>query len=339
MFQSREKETATFSFIRRITAFLLILIGIISLAACSSEISGDNDLPNDYSDTQVSDEEMQPDEGYDQADAPPADDILAAIQESTSAQMALYYDETQSVDIEPDRLDGLKNAFASNGITPIDYPYLFLPEYKVSFDSGLSFVSMQDTSDESNWMVILQFEGDETIYSTGYDVFKYSHFSTDWSNDMAYMHIFTNGDSDETSLDAAIYSNNVTYAARLHYTDLGISLAAEDPSIRIDDCKIVDMSETDPNLMSVLIEYSVKPESPAVLSENADLAGNPNLYEEDGWIRGNMFVGAFWMESTGSGTRTYILGLEPFIFDVNGTDQTEVANTLYAQSFAVYLAQ
>jgi hypothetical protein len=339
MLKIRKKKTVLLRPAFRFAAILLILTGLITIAACSSESGRDEGQSGDYSDIQASGEEIQPEEGSDQAEAQPIDDVLAAIQESTSAQMALYYDETQSVSIEPDKLDSLKNAFSSSGITPIDYPYMFLPEYIVSFDNGLSFVLMQDTSDADNWMVVLQFEGDETIYSTGYDVFKYTHFSTDWANDMAYMHIFENGDSDETSLDAAIYSNDVKYAARLRYSDLGISLAAEDPSIQIDDCKIVDMSETDPNLMSVLIEYSVKPESVAVLYENADLTGNPNLYEEDGWIRGNMFVGAFWKENTDSGTRTYILGLEPFIFDVNGTDQTEVTNTLYTQSYAINLIQ
>lgn len=337
MFGHRKKETLNSRAKIPITAIVLILAGIMPLAACASDDAYDEAAA--YSDTQSANGELWSDEGSGEPAAQPIDDILSAIQASNSAQMALFYDETQSVSIEPDKLDGLKNAFASSGIAPIDYPYLFLPEYTVSFDSGPSYVMMQDTSDADNWMVVLQFDGDETIYSASYEVFKYSHFNTDWINDMAYMHIFTDGDSDEASLDAAIYSSYVTYAARLHYIELGISLAPEDPSIRIDDCRVVDMSETDPSLMSVLIEYSVKPESVMVLYENTDLAGNPNLYEEDGWIRGNMFVGAFWKESTDSGTRNYILGLEPFIFDVNGIDQTEVTSALYSQSYVMNLAQ
>jgi hypothetical protein len=284
MFGNRKKETLNSRVAISITAIALILAGLIPLAACASDEAPDEAAG--YSDMQSANEEIWSDEGSDEPAALPVDDILSAIQASGSAQMALCYDETQSVSIEPSKLDGLKNAFASSGIAPIDYPYLFLPEYSVSFDSGTSYVMMQDTSDADNWMVLLQFDGDDTLYSASYEVFKYSHFNTDWINDMAYMHIFADGVNDEGSLDAAIYSSNVTYAARLHYTDLGISLAPEDPSIRIDDCRVVDMSETDPSLMSVLIEYSVKPESAMVLYENTDLAGNPNLYEEDGWIRG-----------------------------------------------------
>jgi hypothetical protein len=151
---------------------------------------------------------------------------------------------------------------------------------------------------------ILKFEGDERIYKAPYHMYSFvSEIDTQVSDDFAYMHVFCDGADKKSSIDNVMNSNEVWFAVLNRYKDLGFEIAETD-SFRIDSCTIKEVPDADPRLSSVLLEYSILPKTPGTIPND------PQVWEEDGWIRGNFLIGALWTEESNSTFRTYILGLE-----------------------------
>jgi hypothetical protein len=284
----------------------------------SLDSTGDND-----SSAPVSPAEEQTDVAANN-DTATLDELVAAVQQSKSLTVELTHDANTKIPFPAEDMSYLMNNFTTDNLKPFTYPFLFIPEYCVRSDTGVTFYVMQDDSSEFN-ITVLQFDGDDTQYTADHSIYEdfVRLLSPSTEMNMAQLHVFSNGPDADSSIDAAVHGYGIYSAALNYFTDSGYALASmmEEDIFKVDDYSITEMSDINPGLVSVSIEYSVK-----TAYENAP----------DKWVTGNIFTGALWIDQRGSEYRTYVLGVMPYNED-DGLSQADMTINIYDKSLAKLL--
>ncbi len=271
------------------------------------------------------------------ADQMTIDELTSLVQQSKSATVELVRDQNskQSLNTDEDEtlailkaldFEKFKQDFVPSNFQSIDYPFNYLPEYRLTFDTGVSYTIMQDNDGETR-MAIIKFDNNSTYWSASEFIYRRTNvIQTTLMDDFSNMHIFCTASDEKTAMNNVL-NHGLVYSFILDYfTGLGYGFEGEG-IYKVEDILMGDMPETDPNLHWAMIQYSLKP------SQEGTLPDNMNIYMEDGWIRGGYVLAAIWNESRPAGVRSYLLGLTPFEYDVNGTSEAEAALMLYEQSF------
>ncbi len=250
------------------------------------------------------------------------EELVAAVQQSSQIIFELAQEPATQFALPDEEMESMKSYFSTETLSPIDYPFYFIPEYKVICDAGVTFFIMKDPTASDFNLYVLQFLGSDTLYSADqfiYDSFPHLlSFTTDES--MANMHVFANGDNIQSAIGAAVSSTSIYTAALEYFESRGYALASmmEEDIFRVDDYSVLDMSSVNPNLVAVLVEYRVK-----TTSDRSD----------DTWVTGNHFVCPAWCYQNDSEVRAYILGYSPYQ-DESADKLAEMAEEMYSYSLA-----
>ena len=284
---------------RKIILWLLILL---LLTGCNLQVTyEENSEETDYIENSVTNEETKNNELS-------LDELLAAVQQSKFISLELFQETGTQTTLPDDDRDYLKSFLTTDYLNPIDYPFLFIPEYGVSCDTGTQFFIMRDSSNSENDLNVLQFAGSEILYSVDRAVSDtlVRILSSTTEDSMLKMQVFANGDTAEDAIKGAVNSYGVYMFALEYFQNRGYSLASmlEDNIFRVDDYYVMDKSQaddnvlktakSDPRLIPVMIEYSVK-----TISKTGD----------EQWISGAVFSGAIWVYEKNSKIRAYMLGV------------------------------
>lgn len=255
------------------------------------------------------------------------DELVAAVQQSKAITMELTHDPSTSMPYPAEDMGYLMNDFVAENLKPIDYTYLFIPDYYVSCDTGVAFYLMQDRSSDND-LTLIQFEGNDTLYASSGTISDdfVRLLSPSSEANMAQMHVFVNDTNVTSCIDTAVRSYGVQITALDYFTNNGYTLASmmEEDIFRVDSYDTIDMSEVDPHLVSVMINYSVKTTSETTSDE---------------WITNNTFVGAIWIDQRDEAARAYILGLEPYMADDTTVSQADMTISIYEKSLAKALME
>lgn len=222
------------------------------------------------------------------------------------------------------------NAFDVTTIEPIDYPFNFIPEYRVIFDNGLTYTVMADTIGGERYAII-KVEGNDSLWIGPGKIYP-NILPTTLDDDYAFMHIFETAERDDEAAAAVAKHGLICASIMTQYNAVGFEFGEGSDCI-LDDAILGEPMADLPQLRSAMIPYSLKPSMAGTLPDN------PNLYKEDGWIKGGVVVAAIWTKKTDAGTRCYLLGVDPFVFDVNGLTQDEAAIPIYERSYATNLVK
>lgn len=333
-------------------ALIVIIVGLIVLNSNNSSDTGtssrftgsteakssfnqdaaDSANDQDVTDTTNALEEI-PDENTD-TERFTVDELTALVQKSKSATVELIGDPNsrQSLTADDDAsialfkeqtFEKFKEEFTSSNFQSYESPYYFIPEYRITFDTGVSYTIMQDFQIQES---ILKFDGNPTIWCAPKEVYTHTNIiSTTPMDDFSNMHIFHTDSDEKAAMNNVLNSSVVELFILDYYRSFGYEFEGEN-IFKMDEPMVGGMPETDPNLHWVMIPYSVKP------SIMGELPDNPNLSIEDGWITGGVMAGAIWNEAYSEGVRSYLLGVTPFTFDVNGPSADTAALPLYEQS-------
>lgn len=333
----------------------ILLFAFIGLTACSGDESEDSDSSSEFSDSSENENDLeQEDNAYvEDTEESPSDDnnaeqttldeLTALVQQSQSATVELVRDpdSRQSLNTDADEaiatfkahdFEIFKQDFIPDYFQPIaDYPFYYLPEYRVTFDTGVSYTIMQEHAGE-NKMAIMQFDGNSSLwYAPNEFYLRTNVIRTTLMDDFSNMHIFCTDSDEKAAMNAVLNHGLVESFALGYYIDSGFGFEGQG-IYHVDDLMMGDMPDTDPNLHWALIQYSVKPSSDGTLPDNM------NIYMEDGWIKGGLMLAAVWNDTCSEGVRSYLLGITPFEYDVNGTSEAEAALALYEQSYVTSLS-
>lgn len=339
--------------IKVILAIAILLFAFMGLAACSDRSEADTDTSSRYDDIDEEDLEQEDNEAVENTEENTSDEnnseemtldeLTALVQQSQSATVELVRDPNsrQSLNTDADEaiamfkaqdFEKFKEDFVSANFQPVDYPFYFLPEYRLTFDTGVSYTIMQDQEGD-NRISVLQFDGNSSLWCAPKEVYLRTNIiTTTLMDDFSNMHIFCTADDEETAMNNVLHDGLVWSFIYQYYHSIGYEFEGEG-FYNVDDLIIGQMPETAPNLYWALIQYSVKP------SLEGTLPDNMNIYKEDGWIKGGFMLAAIWNDTSSAGVRSYLLGITPFEYDVNGTSEAEAALELYEQSYAKNLAQ
>lgn len=251
--------------------------------------------------------------------------LVAAVQQSKSLTVEMNHDPNSQIPFPAEDMSYLMANFTTDNLKPCVYPYLFIPEYCIRSDNDVTFYVMQDTALSESSFAVLQFNGSATLYKADPSIYEdfVRLLSPSTDVNMAQMHVFYNGATKDSSIDDAVKGNGIYTAALEYFTNSGYALASmmEEDIFRVDKYGVTEMSDVDPRLVSVSIEYSVK-----TAYENAP----------DKWVTGNVFVGALWIDQQGDQYRAYVLGVMPYSAS-DGLTEAEVANSIYEKSLAKLL--
>lgn len=342
-------------------AFAILLIASMALAGCGDDTEDhsrdrksytSDESEEDVSDAEDADETSEDndearvdgddasedaEQGFEAfAEEQSIEELASLVQQSQTATVELIRDpdSRQSLTTDADEaiaafkaqdFETFKQDFIPENFQPIDYPFYYLPEHRITFDTGVSYTIMQDSD---NGAAILQFDNNSALWIVPELVYRRTNtIRTTLMEDFSNMHIFSTANDAETAMNQVLNHGLIRSFVLEYYLTLGFDFEG-DGGYKVDDLVVGPMPETDPNLYWALIQYSVKPSSEGTLPDNM------NIYIEDGWIKGGFMLAAVWNDTRSSGVRSYLLGLTPFEYDVNGTSETEAALTLYEQSYA-----
>lgn len=257
------------------------------------------------------------------------DELVASVQQSKSITFELAQDSSKQISYPPEDMSYLMSNFTVENLKPTGYPFLFIPDYSVTCDTGVTFYIMQDRSGDFDKTVI-QFEGSDILYTSDGAISVGGSFarllSPSLEAKMSQMHAFANGVDKESSINAVVNGECAINTALEYFTNNGYNLASmlEDNIFRVDNYTIVDdLSNVAPNLVSIKINYSVK-----TVSENGS--------EE--WITDNTFVGAIWTDKRDTVSRAYILGLKP-VASGDSSSAADIAVSIYEKSLVKALME
>ncbi|MDF2544401.1 MAG: hypothetical protein K0S47_4119 [Herbinix sp.] len=294
----------------------IIFLGIIVF-------SGDDSADNTYLDDNTMNESSNA-QVSDDANTFLENTLLLA-KESTSATCELVRDSSQIVSFSSEAYSILMELMEPENYSATEYAYLFNPEYRIIMDSGVSFNIMQDLTTSA---AILRFDGDDTLYTANYDLFKVSNLvPTEEVDDYSYLHHFTDGTNRDNAIDACIQSSAIFRTAYSYAAANGFDINhSAVPCYRVDDYDVVPLDDVNPNLVAVYISFSIVPYSMDGI-ENSQV-----FFENEGWISGGTLYGAFYIDERTEGTRVYPIGIKGMVLDINETSIFEEATKFYESS-------
>lgn len=236
--------------------------------------------------------------------------IQTAIAQSGSAVISLAYRDGTDQSLPQEFFDLLIPALGDGALKALDaYPYLFVPEYHITLDGGVGYGISQEAANDR---CILRFDGDDTLYEASYEVFRNSNeIATEDVDDMGNLQVYVDSADEESAIDSLVRGKVLEHYVWNAVVGDGFSrnlnLAFNnsiDEVFRIDEMSRTLVPDTDPGLSFVDMEYSLKP------AEMPDLSGTPALWLEDGWMRGNHMIVAFWTDRSPDVPRVYMIGVQ-----------------------------